>query len=83
MRLDKQNEKDILITFHNIIEKTSFIDKLRSITGIIKDRFSEHDPRDTDKITYPCEYLFVVILFAGMAGYKTKDYGKKSVMLSF
>ena len=58
MRLDKQNEKDILITFHNIIEKTSFIDKLRSITGVIKDRFSEHDPRDTDKITYPCECYY-------------------------
>ena len=52
MQLDKQTEKDIQITFHNIIEKTCFIDKLRSITGIIKDRFSEHDPRDTDKITY-------------------------------
>ena len=71
MRLDKQNEKDILITFHNIIEKTSFIDKLRSITGVIKDRFSEHDPRDTDKITYPCEYMFVVILLSGNVGYKT------------
>ena len=73
MQLDKQTENNIQITFRNIIEKTCFIDKLRSITGVIKDRFSEHDPRDTDKITYPCEYLFVVILFAGMAGYKTKD----------
>ena len=51
MQLDKQTENNIRITFRNIIEKTCFIDKLRSITGVIKDRFSEHDPRDTDKIT--------------------------------
>ena len=51
MQLDKQTENNIQIPFRNIIEKTCFIDKLRSITGVIKDRFSEHDPRDTDKIT--------------------------------
>ncbi|MDY6335436.1 MAG: ISAs1 family transposase [Succinivibrionaceae bacterium] len=73
MKLDKQTENNAQIFFRNVIEKTCFIDKLRSITGAIRGKFSEHDPRDADKITYPCEYLFTAILLAGMAGYKTKD----------
>ena len=35
MQLDKQTEKDIQITFHNIIEKTCFIDKLSIVLTLI------------------------------------------------
>ena len=83
MQADKQTETNAQIFFRNVIEKTCFIDKLRSVTGAIRNKFSGHDPREAEKITYPCEYQFTVIILAGMAGYKTKDYGKKSVMLSF
>ena len=73
MQSDKQTENNAQVFFRNVIEKISFIDKLRSITGAIRNKFSVHDPREAEKITYPCEYLFTAIILAGMAGYKTKD----------
>ena len=36
MQLDKQTENNIQITFRNIIEKTCFIDKIRSKNGNLK-----------------------------------------------
>ena len=83
MKQDKQTENDARLFFEDILQKNNFIEKLRSVTKEVRDKLSQFDPRKTEKITYPCEYLFTVILLAGMAGYKTKDYGKKSVMLSF
>ena len=73
MKTDKQTENNAQIFFRNVIEKTGFIDKLRSVTETIRGKLSQYDTRDAEKITYPCEYLFTVILLAGMAGYKTKD----------
>ena len=73
MKLDKQTENNAQLFFRNVIEETGFIDKLRSVTQVIKGRLSQHDTRNAEKIVYPYEYLFTVILLAGMAGYKTKD----------
>ena len=73
MKTDKQTENNAQIFFRNVIEKIDFIDKLRSVTQAIKGKLSQHDSRDADKILYPYEYLFTVILLAGMAGYKTKN----------
>ena len=73
MKQDKQTENDARLFFEDILQKNNFIEKLRSVTKEVRDKLSQFDPRKTEKITYPCEYLFVVILFAGMAGYKTKD----------
>ena len=73
MKSDKQTENNAQIFFRNVIEETGFIDKLRTVTQVIKGRLSQHDTRNAEKIVYPYEYLFTVILLAGMAGYKTKD----------
>ena len=73
MKLDKQTENNAQLFFRNVIEETGFIDKLRSVTQVIKGRLSQHDTRNAEKIVYPYEYLFTVILLAGMAGFKTKD----------
>ena len=73
MKQDKQTENDARLIFDDIFQKTNFIEKLRSVTKEVRDKLSQFDPRKTEKITYPCEYLFTVILLAGMAGYKTKD----------
>ena len=83
MKLDKQTENNAQIFFRTVIEKIGFIDKLRSVTEAIKGNLSQHDTRDAEKIIFPYEYLFTGILLAGMAGYKTKDYDKKFVILSF
>ena len=80
---DKQTENDARLLFDDILQKTNFIEKLRSVTREVRDKLSQFDPRKTEKITYPCEYLFTVILLAGMAGFKSKHYDKKSVILSF
>ena len=73
MKQDKQTENDARLFFEDILQKNNFIEKLRSVTKEVRDKLSQFDPRKTEKITYPCEYLFTVILLAGMAGYKTKD----------
>ena len=53
MQSDKQTENNAQVFFRNVIEKISFIDKLRAITGAIRNKFSVHDPREAEKITYP------------------------------
>ena len=73
MKQDKQTENDARLIFDDILQKTNFIEKLRSVTREVRDKLSQFDPRKTEKITYPCEYLFTVILLAGMAGFKTKN----------
>jgi len=73
MKSDKQTDNNAQIFFRTVIEKTGFIEKLRSVTEAIKVKLSQYDTRDADKILYPYEYLFTVILLAGMAGFKTKD----------
>ena len=72
MKQDKQTENDARLFFDDILQKTNFIEKLRSVTREVRDKLSQFDPRKTEKITYPCEYLFTVILLAGMAGFKSK-----------
>ena len=73
MKSDKQTDNNAQIFFRTVIEKTGFIEKQRSVTEAIKVKLSQYDTRDADKILYPYEYLFTVILLAGMAGFKTKD----------
>lgn len=72
MKQDKQTENDARLFFDDILQKTNFIEKLRSVTREVRDKLFTVRSKKTEKITYPCEYLFTVILLAGMAGFKSK-----------
>ena len=52
MKQDKQTENDARLFFDDILQKTNFIEKLRSVTREVRDKLSQFDPRKTEKITY-------------------------------
>lgn len=49
MKQDKQTENDARLFFDDILQKTNFIEKLRSVTREVRDKLSQFDPRKQRK----------------------------------